>query len=245
MKKICEVCGKEYITYDYRTERKYCSRECAAKGRTKCETIEIECDQCGKKVFKKIDKNYLSKKNHFCSLECANKFQGRNKVAFVCKTCGKTFYRSPSWITQRHGYYCSLECRNKDEEWKEKACYNGNVIQNKKKGLNRLELAGNVILDNLGLEYDTQVLINNKICVDVFVPIYNLIIQWDGSYWHGRDKKYEELEPRIQRRVRLDSSQDKYLTECGYTILRFWDSDVYDKEEYVYDTIKTTIQSIA
>lgn len=244
MEYICKICGKPFKRYGYRRKNLYCSRECAAKGRTKLNSILYKCDYCGKEFWRKDDSEFSSHEHHFCSFNCSNNFQKRNKIKFVCKVCGNEFYRSKSWINQKKGLYCSLKCRNKDEDWKTKSCYMANQVQNKKKGLNKLELAGNLILDDLGIEYETQYLVNGKICVDVFIPSCNLIIQWDGSYWHGKDKKYELLEERIKKRVDLDKSQDKYLSECGYTVIRFWDTDVYSRKEYVYDTIKTAVQQI-
>ena len=72
-----------------------------------------------------------------------------------------------------------------------------------------------------------------------------MIIQWDGDYWHGKDKSYEDLDYRVQKRVCLDKSQDAYFLECGFNELRFWESDVYKRKGYVYDTIERTIQQIA
>ena len=238
---ICEYCKKEYRTYTApRCKHHYCSRECSDKAGT----VEFECDFCGKRVIRKLSQ-YKTAKKHFCSISCANKWQGRNKKKYICKTCGKIFYRSPSWNKQKKGRYCSIECRTKDPEWIKNAVIKGNYIQCRKKGLNRLEQKGNIILDKLKLEYETQYLINDKMCVDVYIPKYNLIIQWDGDYWHGKDKPYNELEERVKKRVDRDRSQDAYLKTCGYNELRFWESEVIKREDVVYETIKRTIRQIA
>lgn len=242
----CNYCGKEYKTYSAnRCKNNYCSKECAQKARIEFRTKEIACDYCGKMFERKLNNEFYSHKNHFCSTICANEFQCRNKLKFICKTCGKEFYRSKSWIKQKRGYYCSLDCRNKDPEWAIKSHIIANVIQCKKKGLNKLELAGNEILDSLGVDYLTQYLINNKICVDVYIPQYNLIIQWDGNYWHGKDIKYEDLDKRQKKRVDLDKSQDAYFKKCGFNELRFWESDVLKRKETVYENIKRAISEIA
>lgn len=207
--------------------------------------ITFNCDHCGKTTTRRNDEAFKKSKNHFCSIECANSFQGRNKVAFTCKICGEVFHRSPSWAKQKSGLYCSIDCRNKDSDWARKSYIKANQIQCNNKGLNKLEMVGNEILDSLGLDYKNQYLINDKICVDVFIPKYNLIIQWDGDYWHGKDKLFEELDDRQRKRVILDKSQDSYLKKCGYNELRFWESDVMKRREKVCDDIRATIQELA
>ena len=97
----------------------------------------------------------------------------------------------------------------------------------------------------MGIEYETQVLINNKICVDVYIPKYNIIIQWDGNYWHGKGLLYEQLDKGQKQRRDLDISQDAYLKKCGFTELRFWEDEVYKESDKVYDDIQRAIQQIA
>lgn len=237
---ICDYCKKEYKTYTKpRCEHHYCSKECNYKARnTKIKTF---CKWCDKEIL--VRRSEL-KGNNFCSKECVNNWQKRNKLELTCKICGNKFYRSPSWLKQRMGYYCSIECRNNDEEWAKKSYIKANQIQCNKKGLNKIELKGNIILDKLDLEYENQYLINNKICVDVYIPEYKLIIQWDGNYWHGKGIKYENLDNRQKHRVDLDKSQDAYFKKCGYNELRFWEDEVMKKENYVYENIKRTIQQI-
>ena len=241
MEYTCKICGKKFKRYDYKRKNLYCSRECATIGRTIRKKVELNCDYCGKKITKYEG---AIKKNNFCSIECANKFQGRNKVKLVCRTCGKEFYRSPSWLSQRKGYYCSLKCRTESEEWRTNSVIRSNQVQNKKRGPNKLEKLGCNMLDYLGIKYETEYLIDNKICVDVYIEDYNLIIQWDGNYWHGKDKLYEELDTRQKKRVDLDKSQDAYFKKCGFNELRFWEDDVYEREEFVVDNIKKTVDEI-
>lgn len=236
----CDYCGKEYKTYILpRCSHHYCSRECSSNGRNTKQ--KVYCTNCNKEIYRRISYKPKSK-NYFCSNECLNIWQGRNKVEFICRICGKPFYRSPSWTTEKKGYYCSISCRNKDVKFIENTCIKANAVQCNKRGLNRLELAGNAILDKFCLTYCTQYLINNKICVDVYIPDYNLIIQWDGDYWHGKDKAYDDLDVRVKQRVNRDKSQDAYFRECGFRELRFWESDVMERSEFVYETIKRTIQ---
>jgi len=239
----CKGCGK-IVTNRMPKNRSYCSVDCFRKSKKPDRRTGkiIQCEFCGRETYK-MHSLFIGRKNHFCSCKCANAFQGRNKLSFICKTCGKKFRWSPSRIKQQNPTYCSIECRNADEEWIRKACINGNLIQQKKKGLNKIELLGRKILNDLNLEFDEQVIIADKFLVDVFVPNYNLIIQWDGDYWHCHPK-YIKPDERQMRRKQIDRSQNKYFEVCGYKILRFWESEI-KRETEDNDYIKRTIREIA
>lgn len=203
--------------------------------------FNIECDFCGKLHYQ-TKSQYEKSKKHFCSIECANKYQKRNKIELTCKTCNKKFYRSPSWITNKAGYYCSISCRNKDENWKLKSHINANIVQQERKGLNKLEKLGNTILREIGVEFINQKLIAGKFLVDVFIPSKNIVIQWDGNYWHGKGLAYEQMDYRQKKRHNLDKSQDAYMNKLGIKVLRFWEDEVYKKRSEVIDIIKRAIQ---
>jgi hypothetical protein len=60
----------------------------------------------------------------------------------------------------------------------------------------------------------------------------------------------EELTQRMPKSQKYCSlkcynSQDSYLRKCGFTVLRFSDKDVYEKEDEVNDNIKRTVSQIA
>lgn len=97
----------------------------------------------------------------------------------------------------------------------------------------RLETRGYEILNELGITYLRQHLIAGKFCVDAFVPGSNLVVQFDGDYWHGNPEKFPKLDARQDRRRRLDQSQDAYMQVCGFTVLRLWESQVYRESEQV------------
>lgn len=227
--KICEYCGKEFWKLNMSKDRKYCSRRCAGKAR-KIGKI-IKCEWCGKKVYK--HRVHLEKhKHYFCSLKCSNAFQGINKIEFICKICGKIFKLSKSKVESRKYpiKYCSIECRNEDPDFD--AYIKGNLAQLNKKGLNNLELKGRKILEDIGLlrnvDFYEQKLLFNKFIVDIYLPSYNLVIQWDGIYWHNKPE-----------RKRLDKSQDAYMKKCGLNVLRITDEEINKKE--VYDDIRKAI----
>lgn len=225
----CRGCGKT-INKRMPKGRKYCSLECFRNSdRPQAKTGKIIiCEWCGKDIYK--CKTFLKSKNHFCSLECANKFQGRNKIEYICKICSKKFYLSKS-LTQNRKYpikYCSIKCRNNDPNFD--AGIKGNIAQQNKKGLNKLELEGRQILKEMGIEFEEQILMFEKFLVDVIIKDSKLIIQWDGEYWHNKPK-----------RKKLDISQDAYMKKCGYNVLRITDNQIKNNIKEVYENIKAAI----
>lgn len=236
----CVGCGK-VVTKRMPDGRKYCSLECyrsSARPQRKTGGY-VKCEWCSKRVYKPLCQLDNSD-NHFCSIRCANAYQGRNRVEFICPVCGDSFTWSKSVLKQRIPKYCSIECRDKDPDYKGHIL--GNLVQCKKKGLNNLEKAGNKILDDLGIDYKCQVLVENKFIVDVFIPKYKVVIQWDGDYWHGYGKEINNVDDRVKKRMKLDISQDAYMNKCGYRVLRFWEHEVYKERGRISEHIKRAIR---
>ena len=227
--KTCKTCDKTFYSKG-NILAQYCSHKCFFKNR---ETgLIVKCDFCSKDVYKQ-NNNYKKNKNHFCNIECFNSFQKKDKINLLCKICNKEYFLSKS-IVLRSEYerkYCSLECRNKDEEWVKNTCIKGNLAQLHKKGLNKLELKGREILQDIGIQdFQEQVLMFEKFCVDVLIESKKLIIQWDGAYWHTKEK-----------RKNLDISQDAYFQKCGYKVLRITDLQIKNNINEVYENIKRAI----
>lgn len=59
---------------------------------------------------------------------------------------------------------------------------------------------------------------------DVFIKSLNLIIEFDGDYWHG-NKKTQIRTPRMIRQRMIDKSYSEKIIELGYRIIRVWDSE--------------------
>jgi len=102
--------------------------------------------------------------------------------------------------------------------------------QQKKNGLNKLELAGRKILQDIGVGFNEQVIMFDKFLVDVLVKDKPIIIQWDGEYWHSKPK-----------RKLLDKSQDAYMKKCGYKVIRITDVEIKNNIKKVYANITRAI----
>ncbi len=226
------------------SSRKYCSLPCyRASKRPQRKTGEMTtCKQCSDPIYVRPSQRKSGKQ--FCSIVCANEWQGRNKTVHKCKTCLAEFRWSPSRIKSMNPTYCSIKCRNTCPEWMRKFSVEGNLRQQRSKSPNKLEICGCSIINDLGVAYETQFLIEDKFVVDVYVEFCKLVIQWDGDYWHGYKKNGNTtpLDDRQRKRVRLDKAQDAYMSKCGIRVLRFWEHDVYKNREVVSETISNAIR---
>ncbi len=70
---------------------------------------------------------------------------------------------------------------------------------------------------------------------DFCIRKYKLAIFVDGEFWHGRDWEHKKASLRsnrdfwvakIERNIRRDRRVDAELTRRGWTVLRFWESDI-------------------
>ena len=186
----------------------------------------IDCNQCGKTTYKPLGEIKRSK-NHFCSSDCAMAFQKRNQVQFSCKICNSKFTKPKSEVVKslKRGHqiqYCSISCRNADSQRMTEKAQSMNMIQFDKSGLNKLEISGREWLQSLGfvlnVDFFEQILLFDKFCVDVYFPKFNLVVQFDGEYWHNQPK-----------RMQLDISQDAYLQKAGLRVFRITDKQMKSK----------------
>ncbi len=240
----CIGCGTTVEKHTASNNTKYCSLECyRSSSRPNSKKGKIStCLSCGTSLYVVPSRS----DQHFCNVECHKEYQSRDKTEHICIICNTLFYWSPSRLKNGHNVkYCSLECRDKDPN----RINNLAVVRLKKSKNtkpNNLELMGKAILDRLEVDYIEQKLIANKFIVDAFIPSVNLGIQWDGDYWHGYglNKDIDVIETRILTRMNYDKSQDAYMKKCGYNILRFWEHEVKQQPEKVYEHIAKTIRFI-
>lgn len=79
------------------------------------------------------------------------------------------------------------------------------------------------ILDRLAVSYEPFAILKDKFIVDC--RIGRLIIEADGDYWHGHPR-FAPLSERQLKQQKRDDSRNKYLTACGYEVIRIWESDL-------------------
>jgi len=108
-----------------------------------------------------------------------------------------------------------------DDEYRERLLKS--KAEANKKSMTKPELLCKKILEEIGIEAEYQVEIKSKFIVDF--RIENVILQVDGEYWHGHPR-FEPLTERQLAQRKRDAAQNKYLTACGYKVVRLWESQI-------------------
>lgn len=228
----CEVCGTEAHGFRNRNKR-WCSRECAASARKTGATLT--CGQCGDAFYAPKGRALLPV-TRFCSMDCLNAWQGRNKTEHVCLICGKAFRWSPSRSAggKYNITYCSLACRDADPQRRALLMeLQGRIQRGRTTSIERI---GYRLLDELGVTYLAQVPFMGTFVPDATLPLDLLVVQFDGDYWH--DRKGTSTEARIRRRVATDRAQDAYIAACGWRVVRLWGTDLERDPEGCIEKIR-------
>ena len=205
--------------------RKYCSKVCKGFSQNKKGKI-FKCPICSKEIYLAPSKIVEGKKLYFCSSIHYGKYIEKWGLNHTCLCCGKEF--KSSYNGKRK--YCSTTCSNSVTLKK--------VLANKEN--NEFENSCYEMLNEMGLNYLRQEVINNKFVVDALLP-NSIVIEFDGDYWHGNIDKFPILNSSQIKSVGRDKSRQKYLEVCGYKVIRFWESDFKRDRDKVIRYIKERI----
>lgn len=239
----CEWCQERFEVCGTKVGGRFCSTACANLWQQSAEIVEerrratlamhgtsqvVACVVCGKEERRpkvRVDRAAVA----YCSSACR-----RKAVALVCPVCSARFTRPPSDL--RKVNYCSDDCRN------------AGVLMRRAAGEwdgqeTGLEKAGRSILDGIGEPYTTQESINGRFVVDVLFAGRRLVAQWDGDFWHANPAVYPPLFLSVVQKnnVARDRKCNAYLAKCGYVVLRFWETDVHGRPEWVEGQIRRAL----
>ncbi len=216
----CKECGKKFKVKRWRNNTaKYCSYECAIKGRTtsKAYSKERTCKKCGKKYFP------TQWNQQYCSRECFT-LTVRKREKINCPTCGKLFTQ-----TRVSSKYCSRKCSEPFESKKTtyKKDYTDLLWANlvKLKAGNICEYCGNpntlnshhiFSRSNMSLRWD----INNGICLCALHHVLGLFsahkAPLEFAEWlkdKRGDEWYNSLKEKSKQVVKLSTPDRIEITE--------------------------------
>lgn len=111
------------------------------------------------------------------------------------------------------------------KEWLDKSLLSEQCIRGDKKGYitSKPEQKISDILDSLGITHTRQFLIrepNKRYYYDIYIPAFNLIIEFNGDYWHANPNKYK--------------SNDVVFFKFGEVIAQ----EIWDKDKKKIDAAK-------
>lgn len=89
-----------------------------------------------------------------------------------------------------------------------------------------IEIAMAEELSKRGIKYEEQFNLGDKFRLDFLLPEFNIVIECDGDYWHNL--------PEVKTR---DKSKNAYIRACGYSLYRFWESEINESVETCVDIV--------
>jgi DNA mismatch endonuclease (patch repair protein) len=87
---------------------------------------------------------------------------------------------------------------------------------------------------------------------DIVLNRDRIVIFCDGDFWHGRDLRAREARlarghnpgywlAKIRGNVERDRLSDDALRRAGWTVLRYWETDILRSSEIIADAILVLI----
>lgn len=113
------------------------------------------------------------------------------------------------------------------------------------KGYNRSKAEDEIlnIIRDMGLECEPNFLIESKI-FDIYIPKFNLLIEYNGDYWHCNPKKYESnyfnhKKNKLAKEIWEYDRNKVYLAlKYDYHCEVVWESDYKKNKDILYKIIK-------
>ena len=182
---------------------------------------EVECSTCNKFFYKQP--NQIKNRN-YCSRSCADtghsifllKTEYKEVECPYCKVKFQQHWKGPK-------KYCSNKCSSRAN------LKTINSTEPKKSGT-QPELMFKEILEENSILFNYQKSVSWKHgwkkWYDFYLPEFNLLVEIDGTYWHGKEVETKELNKQ-QWKTRLNDKFKNILAKSrGYKLLRIWSDEI-------------------
>jgi len=187
----CPICGKQLIYRPYDVH-KFCSLKCYRESISN--RVEKVCPVCGKTFSVWVcNENRYTTCSHECYLQYPSAYRRYPAHIKACENCGKEFRHTPSTNPR----FCCF------------ACYRQAIA--KRDGETSIEKKIRLFLQTLNIPFEQEYKIA-RYSIDFFVPLLNLAIECDGTYWHRDSKR--------------DRAKNQYLKRHNLKILRLSEDDI-------------------
>jgi very-short-patch-repair endonuclease len=131
--------------------------------------------------------------------------------------------------------------QNRSEQTKKKMSDNAiKRIQNNKTKFKdtKPELDVEQILKDNDINYVKQFRLSNRL-FDFYLTDYNLLIEVDGIFYHGKGIEDKDLKYEVQKRARKsDNIKNDLAIEKGFNLIRIWQDEIDEFKKYIKDIIK-------
>lgn len=216
--KKCKVCKNSFETYPSLAKtRMCCSDKCArtmAQNSNKTGSYK-SCEHCSSKMYCprwNSDKKY-------CSKVCTVLAGTDSDIELKCQFCKIAFYRKP--YIAKTTKFCSVKC----------LCQSNNASGKPfvRKTNTKPEQAVKKILSELNIRYRSSFRVKYDGTVkfyDLYVPSLNVLIEVDGTYWHGKNKKRSEMDKVQIHNRKNDILKNKIAKKLGYKLIRIWSDEI-------------------
>lgn len=84
---------------------------------------------------------------------------------------------------------------------------------------------------------------------DIVITKHKIAIFCDGDFWHGKEFETDHIkrngkfwDNKIKRNIERDLDNTVMLRDNGWTVLRFWESEILQNLELCIQTITTVCQ---
>lgn len=240
--KICEECSIKYSTFN--PKQKFCCRACYAleDSRRKKEKYEMQPHH---NVGRKASKEECKLRSKVAK-EVQNRLEVREKrlegLRKARENSKYSFGWSPESIEKRNktieskgGHnlsgkfgtrHCDITFLEKHGKWSYEALNDKSMI----KEFTKPEKQVYAILQ----KYDFQVIPQYEFrgrYFDFALPEKKILIEVDGTYWHGKDLADNELNESQQRTRENDIYKNGLVESSDWTLIRIWDNEI-DKFEF-------------
>lgn len=242
----CTKCGKEirkYLSQLKTSKNPYCSNECfyedvrENKVLNRAKREKIKCKHCNKEV-ELIGHDLKLKgmqRKKYCSKHCMDehrktwigaknpKYEPNKHIKIKCAWCNKEFDIPTCWLERKgrnNGKFCSRNCNGAHQ-----ARYS-------QRSVSKVEKKFGKELSNLGYELEKQVKIGSFV-PDFFIRNKNLIIEFDGDYWHS-----------LPHMIEKDKRKNKYYKDNGYNLIRVKEYDYMYKKKELFNKLRKQIGSL-
>lgn len=248
--KICEFCKKEFERPNYSVYKKakFCSYSCRSKYYNSIRDWKKWKERYGSIISKNRKGKCVGEKNP--------NFKGKytHNPEIYKKLCEASLNRGQCW-NEQHKKEHSIRMKGKSN-WmkgknhkKETKIQISKTIKNQFANGNRMPKVHSVnvsktekeiiqYIQNKNFKIIPRFVINNSSYIyDMFVPILNLIIEYNGDYWHCNPNKYKKdfIHPTSKLTAeniwKRDLIKKENAIKNNYNFIVVWENE-YKKDKY-------------